>query len=104
MDNLFYSFRKNTMMHKNDCHFILTPKSGYFEDCTSETTILNNTIDLSNFSILTNNYVSTDMSLNKSTNVSKIVYCNETLNQNKLDQYTQLDKYPQNYSQFISIY
>lgn len=80
-------FRKQTMKFLNNkCHFILTPKSGYFEDCSLETKILENTIDLSNYSILTtNHYDFTEMSLNKSTNVSKIVYCNETLSQDKLN-------------------
>lgn len=76
------------MFINNDgCNFILTPKSGYFEDCKSETKILENNIDLSSFSILTNNHdVLTEMSLNKSANVSKIVYFNETLYQEKLNQ------------------
>lgn len=44
-------------------------------------------IDLSNFSILTNNHeVLTEMSFNKSTNISKIVYCNEAIHQDKLNQ------------------
>jgi hypothetical protein len=65
----------------------LTPKRGYFEDCTSEAKILENNINLSNFSILTNNYDEfTEMSLNKSANVSKIIHCNETLCQDKLNQ------------------
>lgn len=45
---------------------------------------MENNIDLSSFSILTNNHdYFTEMSLNKSTNVSKIVYCNEVLCQDK---------------------
>lgn len=75
------------MLINNDgCNFILTPKSGYFEDCKSETKILENNIDLSSFSILTNNHDFTEISLNKSANVSKIVYFNETLNPEKLNQ------------------
>jgi len=66
----------------------LTSKSGYFEDCTLGTSeMLNNNIDLSNFSILTNNHeVLTEMSLDKSTNISKIVYCNEAISHDKLNQ------------------
>lgn len=81
-------------MHlNNSCYFVLTPKNGYFEDCTSETSILENNIDLSNFSILTNNHdISTEMALNKSTNVSKIVYCNETLCEDKLNR-SQIEDY-----------
>lgn len=83
-----FCFRKKTMKYLNNKrHFILTPKSGYFEDCSSETKILENTINLSNYSILTNNHDDlAEMSLNKSANVSKIVYCNETLSQDKLNQ------------------
>jgi len=88
MYNILNCFRKQTTIHlNNSCHFILTHKNGYFEDCTSETNVLENNIDLSNFSILTNNNdIITEMSLNTSTNVSKIVYCNETLCQDKLNQ------------------
>lgn len=65
-------------------NFVLTSKSGYFEDCKSEINILENNIDLSVFSIMTDNHdCFTEMSLNKSANVSKIVYCNETLSQDK---------------------
>lgn len=63
----------------------MTPKNGYFKNCVSEESILENNIDLSNFSILTNNHI-TETSLNKSTNVSKVVYCNETLCEDKLSQ------------------
>ncbi|XP_025209054.1 uncharacterized protein LOC112604302 isoform X2 [Melanaphis sacchari] len=72
----------------NSCKFFLTSKSGYFEDCTLGTSeISENNIDLSNFSILTNNHeVLTDMSFNKSTNISKVVFCNEAIHQDKLNQ------------------
>ncbi|KAE9544950.1 hypothetical protein AGLY_000493 [Aphis glycines] len=72
----------------NSCEFFLTSKDGYYEDCTSGTVeILENNIDLSNFSILTNNNeVLNEMSFNKSTNISKIVYCNEAIRQDKLNQ------------------
>lgn len=76
----------------NNCNFILTPKNGYFEDCTSEPKILENNIDLSNFSIMTNNHdVFTEMSLHKSINVSKIIHSNETLCQDRLNQSCILD-------------
>lgn len=66
---------------------MLTSKNGYFEDCTSKTKILENSIDLSNFSVLSNSHdVFTELSLNKSINVSKIVYFNEALSQDKLNQ------------------
>ncbi|VVC30296.1 Hypothetical protein CINCED_3A007704 [Cinara cedri] len=78
--------KKQTKLHVNSVgNFILTPRSGYFEDCKSEINILENNIDLSSFSILSNNPdCFTEMSLNKSANVSKIVYCNEALCQDKL--------------------
>jgi len=71
----------------------LTPKSGYFENCTLETSeILDSSIGLSKFSILTNNHeVLTEMSLDKSTNISKTVYCNEAISQDKLNQSTVQD-------------
>lgn len=80
-------FRNQTQINKS-CHFFLTSKSGYLEDCTlGPSKILENNIDLSNFSILTNNHeVLTEMSLDKSTNISKIVYCNESISQDKLNQ------------------
>ncbi|XP_025411183.1 uncharacterized protein LOC112684083 isoform X2 [Sipha flava] len=79
--------KKQRKLHLNNSYFNLTPKRGYFEDCTSEAKILENNINLSNFSILTNNYDEfTEMSLNKSANVSKIIHCNETLCQDKLNQ------------------
>jgi len=75
------------MYTNKKCDFVLTPRNGYFEDCTSDTNLSKNNIDLSNFSILTNNHnILTEMSLNKSTNVSKIVYCNETLGQDIINQ------------------
>jgi len=86
--HIFKCFRKQTQTQLNNgCHFFLTSKSGYFEDCTLGTSvILDNNIDLSNFSILTNNHeVLTEMSLDKSTNISKIVYCNEAISQDKLN-------------------
>lgn len=68
-------------------YFILTPKSGYFEDCTLETKILESSINISNFTILTNNHdVNTEMILNRTVNVSKIVHCNETLCQDEINQ------------------
>jgi len=86
---VFICFRKQTQTQINEsCHFFLTPKSGYFEDCTLGTSdILDNNIDLSNFSILTNNHeVLTEISLDKSTNISKIVRCNESISSDKLNQ------------------
>lgn len=83
-------------------NFILTPKSGYFEDCTSATKILENNIDLSNFSVLTNNNdVFTEISLNKSTNISKIIYCNETLYQDKLNQ-SHIQDYSESYKLLVT--
>lgn len=81
-------FRKQSKISVNNRnYFILTPKSGYFEDCTLETKILESSINLSNFTILTNNHeVNAEMTLNKSINVSKIVYCNETLCQDEISQ------------------
>lgn len=58
----------------------------------SETNILDNNIDLSNFSVLTNNHDITEVSLNKFNNVSKMVYCNEKLCQDKLNQ-SQINDY-----------
>ncbi|KAL4149337.1 hypothetical protein QTP88_003302 [Uroleucon formosanum] len=86
--NLTNNFNKNQTKKKKSCHFFFTSKSGYFEDCTlGPSKILENNIDLSNFSILTNNHeVLTEMSLDKSTNISKIVYCNESISQDKLNQ------------------
>ncbi|XP_016658195.1 uncharacterized protein LOC100161585 isoform X2 [Acyrthosiphon pisum] len=87
--NQYTPNKKQTQTQINkSCHFFLTPKSGYFEDCTLGTSeILENNIDLSNFSILTNNHeVLTEMSLDKSTNISKIVHCNESISQDKLNQ------------------
>lgn len=86
---IFICFRKQTQTQINkSCHFFLTPRSGYFEDCTLGTSeILENNIDLSNFSILTNNHeVLTEISLDKSTNISKIVHCNESISRDKLNQ------------------
>lgn len=82
--NVLNNFRKESITD----FFFLTPKSGYFEDCTLESNIIEDTINLSSFSILTNNHdVLTEMSFfNKSTNVSKIVYCNETLFQNEVNE------------------
>lgn len=88
--NLSNNFnRKQTQTQiNNSCHFFLTSKSGYFEDCTLGTSeIMENNINLSNFSILTNNHeVLSEISFNKSTNISKIVYCNEAISQDKLNQ------------------
>lgn len=79
---------------------MLTSKNGYFEDCISDTKIMENNIDLSNFSILSNNHdVFTEVSLNKSINISKIVYINEALCQDKLNQ-SDL----QNYSQLTILF
>ncbi|XP_022167915.1 uncharacterized protein LOC111032049 isoform X2 [Myzus persicae] len=87
--NLSNNFNKKQTQNQTNssCHFFLTSKSGYFENCTSETSeTLDNNIGLSNFSILTNDHeVLTEMSLDKSTNVSKTVYCNEAISQDKLN-------------------
>lgn len=85
---MFNCFRKQTKTQiNNNYNFFLTSKSGYFEDCTSGTAdILENNIDLSHFSILTNNNeVLNEISINKSTNVSKIVYCNEAITEDELN-------------------
>lgn len=96
--NISNFFRKQTKMHlNNNCNFILTPKSGYFKNCISEESFLENNIDLSNFSILTNNHI-TETSLKGSTNVSKVVYCNETLYEDKLNQ-----SQDQSYSQYYEL-
>lgn len=80
------------MSANNKNYFILTPKSGYFEDCTSETQILESSINLSSFTILTNNHdVNAEMTLNRTINVSKIVHCNETLCQNEINLSSNLD-------------
>lgn len=95
----FFSNQKKSLIDSVN-NFILTSKSGYFEECKSETNILENNIDLSNFSILTNNYESfTEMSLNKSANVSKIVYCNEVLCQDKSN-----PPLIQDYSELLNIF
>ncbi|XP_027853782.2 uncharacterized protein LOC114132508 isoform X2 [Aphis gossypii] len=87
LSNNFTKKQTKTQIN-NGCEFFLTSKDGYYEDCTSGTVeILENNIDLSNFSILTNNNeVLNEMSFNKSTNISKIVYCNEAIRQDKLSQ------------------
>ncbi|KAF0769800.1 Centrosomal protein, partial [Aphis craccivora] len=87
LSNNFIKKQTKTQIN-NGCNFFLTSKDGYYEDCTlGTTTILENNIDLSNFSILTNNNeVLNEMSFNKSTNISKIVYCNEAIRQDKLNQ------------------
>lgn len=84
--NISYFFRNQTkILLNNNCNFILTPKSGYFEECSSDTNFLEKNIDLSNFSILTSNHVM-ETSLNKSINISKIIYSNETLCEDKFNQ------------------
>lgn len=87
LSNNFTKKQTKTQIN-NGCKFFLTSKDGYYEDCTLGTAkILENNIDLSNFSILTNNNeVLNEMSFNKSTNISKIVYCNEAICQDKLNQ------------------
>lgn len=94
LNNINFFRKQSKICVNNRSYFNLTPKSGYFEDLSFETKLSERSVNLSNFTILTNNHdVHAETCLNRSINVSKIVYSNATLCQDEMNQ-----SYNQDYS------
>ncbi|XP_050531847.1 uncharacterized protein LOC126900284 isoform X2 [Daktulosphaira vitifoliae] len=83
---LFIRDHKNTT--REGGYFTLTSVEGFFENCTSENNLIINPVDLSKYIILNNEKqnVNDSLNLNMSPNISKVVYCNEALSQDKCNQ------------------